>query len=96
MKIAYLPSTKRDLRWFRRYYTRHFPEGQKRARESIYAAEIMLAENPYSGRAMEDSNAREMQIPLTPFSFIYIVQTGRIEIIRLWDCRADRSHLETR
>ncbi|WP_284310548.1 type II toxin-antitoxin system RelE/ParE family toxin [Labrys miyagiensis] len=96
MRIIYLPSTKADLRWFRQYYTRHFPEGQKRAREHYYAAVIMLSENPYSGKAIEMGEARELAIPRTPFSLVYAIRNGQIEIIRLWDGRADRSFLDIR
>jgi toxin ParE1/3/4 len=94
MQIVYLPSTKPDLRWYRQYYTRTFPEGQRRAREHFYAAEIMLSENPYSGRAMEGSEVRELPIPRTPFSLVYAIRNSRIEVIRLWDGRADRTFLD--
>jgi len=94
MKIVYLPSARDDLAWMRSYYTRVFPEGSARAREHFRAAQRMLAANPDIGRATDVATVRELQIARTPFSIIYRLRNERIEILRVWDGRADRSAID--
>jgi len=94
MKLVYLPAAIADIAWMRRYYARIFPEGQKRAREHFRAAERLLSENPRIGRVIDKPNVRELVVARTPFSFIYRVNLGRIEVLRVWDNRAGRALLD--
>jgi len=93
MKIVYLAATKADIAWMRNYYASVFPEGRQRARQHFKAAEALLLENPFIGRMTTVHAVRELVIPRTPFSFIYRVQQEQIEVLRLWDGRADRNAL---
>ncbi|MDQ0396358.1 type II toxin-antitoxin system RelE/ParE family toxin [Labrys monachus] len=90
MKIVYLAGTTADIAWMRNYYAHVFPEGRKRAREHFKAAEALLSETPLIGRTTAVPEVRELVIPRTPFSFLYRVRPERIEILRIWDGRADR------
>ena len=94
MRIVYLPAARDDLTWLRRYYTRIFPDGARRAFSNLLAAESMLSEHPAIGRATEYPGVRELLIRGTPFSIIYRVTADEIRILRIWDGRADRRHLD--
>lgn len=94
MKLVFLPSTRADLAWMRSYYTRVFPEGARRAAVQYARTRNLLRRNPLIGHVVEDiEDIREYSIPRMPFSFIYRVVDDRIEILRVWDQRGDRSRL---
>lgn len=94
MKLVFLPSTRPDLLWMRTYYTQIFPDGAKRAAEHYGRACRVIRDNPSIGHPVEDmAEIREFSIPRTPFSFIYRVVEDRIEVLRVWDQRGDRSRL---
>ena len=88
MRIVFLPSTTRDLSWYRYYYRAVFPEGDANARRQFQATQKLLAANPYVGHPSDDrKDVRELTIPRTPFLLIYRVTETQIEILRLWDTR---------
>lgn len=88
MKIVFLPSTVRDIQWFRHYYQTVFPEGSAKARAQLRAIQTVLAANPYAGHPGDTGlEVRELSIPRTPFTLIYRVTADRIEVLRLWDTR---------
>jgi toxin ParE1/3/4 len=89
MRIAFLGSTKSDLRWFRRYYEEVFPQGAARARAHYRLAKRLLRDNPQSGRPTGQPGMRELLIARTPFSFVYRLKAGTIEIVRVLDLRGD-------
>lgn len=92
MKLVFLPSTRSDLLWMRVYYSRIFPEGARRAADQYRRVSSILRDNPLVGRPVEElEGVREFSIPRTPFSFIYRVVDDRIEVLRVWDQRGDRS-----
>ena len=94
MKLVFLPSTRADLAWMRNDYTRVFPEGARRAAAQYVRTRNLLHQNPLIGHVVEDiEGIREYSIPRMPFSFIYRVVEDRIEILRVWDQRGDRSRL---
>lgn len=94
MKLVFLPSTRSDLAWMRTYYTQVFPDGAKRAAEQYHRASGIARDNPLVGHPVEDiGDIREFSIPRTPFSLIYRVVEDRIEVLRVWDQRGDRSRL---
>jgi plasmid stabilization system protein ParE len=89
MKIAYLALAKSDLRWFKIYYMRVFPDGKKTAEAHFMQAQIALKANPFIGHPSERlSGVREFHIPKTPFTFIYWLSDDVIEILRVLDNRA--------
>ena len=94
MKLVFLPSTRADLAWMRAYYTRVFPDGSRRAAEQYRRACAIVRDHPSVGHAVDDiPDVRELSIPGTPFSFIYRLMEDRIEVLRVWDQRGDRSRL---
>ena len=94
MKLVFLPSTLSDLAWMRSYYMQVFPDGARRAAEQYRRASRIVRDNPRAGHPVEDiPNVREFSIPCTPFSFIYRLADDRIEVLRVWDQRGDRSRL---
>ena len=93
MRPVYLRSTERDFAWLQAHYSRVFPEGDKRAREQLRAVARLLCDNPLIGKPGVAPDVRELVIPRTPFSLIYRVSEDRIEVLRIWDDRADRSGL---
>lgn len=94
MKIVYLPRTREDAQWLRRYYGAVFPAGAASARAHLRAAERLVTENPFIGRPTGVQDARELPIGRTPFSLIYRVSADRLEVLRIWDGRADRAALD--
>ena len=94
MNLVFLPSTLSDLSWMRTYYTSVFPPGAKRAAEHFRMTCSVIRENPLVGHPVEDMpGVREFAIQRTPFSVIYRVIDNRIEVLRIWDQRGDRSRL---
>lgn len=93
MQLVYLPSTVEDFEWFKRYYSEVFPQGLASAQKQFFAIETLLKENPNIGRKTDFKSVRELGITRTPFSIIYRVKTNRIEVLRIWDNRRDRSNL---
>ena len=94
MKLVFLPSTRSDLLWMRTYYSRVSPEGARRAADQYRRVSSILRDNPLVGRPVEElEGVREFSIPRTPFSVIYRVVDDRIEVLRVWDQRGDRSRL---
>ena len=88
MKIVFLASTVRDLKWFRHYYRAVFAEGSEKAGAHFRAALATLSANPHAGRRSEpEMEVRELSIPRTPFIIIYRVTPLQIEVLRLWDTR---------
>ena len=92
MKLVFLPSTRPDLLWMRTYCSHIFPDGARRAAEQYLRASGVIRDNPLVGHPVEGmAGVREFPIPRTPFSFIYRVGDDRIEVLRVWDQRRDRS-----
>lgn len=91
MRIVYLESAKDDFLWMRQYYEFVFPEGRSRAQQQFHAVENLLLANPFIGHETHQKNVREFTLSKTPFSFIYRAHPERIEVLRVWDERQDRS-----
>ncbi|MFI0848788.1 type II toxin-antitoxin system RelE/ParE family toxin [Mesorhizobium sp. IMUNJ 23232] len=90
MRILFLAQAKRDLRWFKRYYTDTFPEGSRKADAQFVRAQRLLLTNPHIGHPSEKvDGARELHLQRTPFTFIYRPFSDRIEILRVIDERSD-------
>jgi plasmid stabilization system protein ParE len=94
VKIVFLPSADTGVRWFTRYYRTAFPEGGRSAQAQMARTLAVLADNPCIGYPYLDKGLREYSIRRTPFSLLYRIAEDRIEILRLWDKRAnpDRLH----
>ena len=90
MKIVFLRSCARDADWFLDYYRDVFPAGSSGAKVNYLRAKVALRYNPFIGHPLEEAGLREYSIARTPFSFIYRVSSNTIEIVRVWDQRADR------
>ncbi|MBS3651232.1 type II toxin-antitoxin system RelE/ParE family toxin [Pseudaminobacter sp. 19-2017] len=88
MRVIFLASSDEDVRWFTRYYRTTFPEGRSQAR-----ALAAMEANPFIGHPVSDREEREFSIPRTPFSLIYRIADDCIEILRLWDGRANPGRL---
>ena len=91
MKIVYLASARDDLVWMRRYYVEVFPEGTSKAKNQFRATESLLGLNPEIGHPTEWDSVREFSMPNIPFSVIYRIRKGRIEVLRIWDERRSRN-----
>ena len=80
-----------DLKWFRRYYTSVFLDGEKQAKHHYLQSCRTLLEHPLIGHSVApDTPVRELSIPRTPFSFVYYTKVDEIIIIRVLDARAER------
>jgi len=94
MRLVFLASTGPDLAWFRTYYCTVFTEGAAAAHRHFAKAIDNLADSPYIGRSIGLEDIRKLSVPKTPFAVFYQVVEDRIEIIRIWDQRADPELLE--
>jgi plasmid stabilization system protein ParE len=90
MRVVYVRSTTPDLKWYRLYYVKAFPQGHKNALWQLKATEAVLSENPWIGRLYEGNEIRILNLPRTPFAFLYRVKQDQIEVIRVINQRADR------
>jgi plasmid stabilization system protein ParE len=88
MRFAYLESAKRDLVWFRKYYSSVFPEGRGNARRQYRLMKLVLTENPRAGHPVGERDSRLYVITRTPFSVIYRLRPGRIEVLAIHDGRS--------
>ena len=89
MNIVFLASTRADLRWFKRYYSRVFPEGRSNADRQFKAFLDLLKANPGIGHPYEaESGVREYSLPRVPFTVLYRVKSDRIEVLRVYDQRS--------
>ena len=93
MRLVYLESTRLDLVWFRTYYRSVFQEGAAQAGARYVKAIDNLRANPYIGPPIGQDGLRKLVIPKTPFVVFYRVSDDRIEIVRIWDQRADPEEL---
>jgi plasmid stabilization system protein ParE len=93
MKLVYLETSKPDLDWYRLYYRSIFAAGARKASKQYLRAVSNLLDNPRLGRPIDAHGVREYSIPRIPFSIIYRISDGRIEVLRIWDQRADRKTL---
>jgi len=94
MEIVYLSAALKDLEWMRVYYTRRFREGGLSARNNFLATEKLILEYPEIGHLTDFKDVREITILKTPFSIIYRVTPTQIEVLRVWDGRADPGNLD--
>jgi len=88
---VYLATALEDMPWVRRYYAEVFPEGRGHARTGLLKTEALIAENPFVGPVLrDDPDLREFPVARTPFSFLYRIHDGHIEILRVFDQRSFR------
>ncbi|MCQ0988522.1 type II toxin-antitoxin system RelE/ParE family toxin [Jiella marina] len=90
MKIVFLEQAVADLVWFKRYYQEVFQSGAIGAARHYRRSMDLLAVHPMAGREVE-GGVREWPIRRTPFCVIYRLKSERIEVLRIWDKRADNS-----
>ena len=91
MEAVYLATALEDMQWVRRFYAEVFPERRGHARACLLKTEALIAENPFVDHALgDDADIREFPVARTPFSFLYRVHDGRIEILRVFDQRSFR------
>ena len=91
MKIIFRKSCEADLNWYRDYYSQVFPQGQNKAALHFNSTYEALLRHPFIGHAVEGHpHIRELQMPHTPFAFIYTVDGDEILVLRVLDGRAQR------
>lgn len=88
MKVVFLKSATPGLRWFHHYHARVFPEGRKKANEHFVKMQKNLVAAPFAGSPVGSAGSRNCSIPRTPFSVIYRVVPGAVEILHVIDQRA--------
>jgi plasmid stabilization system protein ParE len=93
MRLVYLASANDDLAWFQEYYGSVFQAGSERATRRYVRAVATLCEHPYIGRPVGETGLRAYSIPRLPFAIIYRVTRDHIEVVRVWDQRADPAKL---
>jgi hypothetical protein len=76
--------------WFRHYYRSIFTAGNKNAGARLKEAKQLLKAYPHVGHPLDTADLRELQISKTPFAMIYRIRADEIQIVRLWDQRAER------
>ena len=85
MKIFFLETAMYDLRWFKQYYTRVFPEGRSNTNQQYRAFLQILKANPGIGHPDEwELGLMEYHILRTPFTVLYRVKSEHVEILRLY------------
>ena len=91
MKIIFRKSCEGDLKWYRSYYSSVFPQGGAKAKQHFNATYQALLNHPFIGHPLEGHpHIRELQMPNTPFAFIYVVSGEEILVLRVLDGRAQR------
>lgn len=90
MRIVFLESAQRDMGWFRQYYRVVFAAGKTNAKSHLKEARELLRAYPHVGKPSDTADLRELQILKTPFALVYRIRGEEIQIVRLWDQRAER------
>ena len=91
MKIIFRKSCEADLNWYRRYYSSVFPQGSNKAKLHFAATYQALLSHPFIGHPVDGhAHIRELQMPGTPFSLVYVVSDEEILVLRVLDGRAQR------
>lgn len=91
MKIIFRKSCEADLNWFRKYYSNVFAQGDTKAKLHFNATYQALLSHPFIGHPIEGHPLiRELQMPNTPFAFVYVVIGEEILVLRVLDGRAQR------
>ena len=93
MRLIYLASANDDLAWFQEYYGSIFHAGSAHATGQYVRAVATLSDHPYIGRPVGETGLRSYSIPRLPFALIYRVTKDHMEVIRVWDQRADPAKL---
>jgi tryptophan synthase alpha chain len=93
MRLVYLASANDDLAWFQEYYGCIFHTGSEHATRQYVKAVATLSNHPYIGRSVGETGLRSYSIPRLPFAIIYRVTKDHIEVVRVWDQRADPAKL---
>lgn len=93
MRLVYLASANDDLAWFQEYYSGIFHAGSEHATKQYVRAVTTLSDHPYIGKPVDETGLRSYSIPRLPFAIIYRVTQDHIEIVRVWDQRADPAKL---
>jgi hypothetical protein len=88
MRFTYLASAEKDLIWFRKYYSSVFPEGRGNAQRQYRLMKLVLTENPRAGHPVGSRDSRLYVISRTPFSVVYRLRPGRIEVLSIHDNRS--------
>ncbi len=96
MKITLSDQAKQDMKWWRSYYKKTFPQGKANAAAHLSKAVELLQLNPLMGRAVEGHNLRRYPIHRTPFAFIYRATDNEIQIARVWDGRKDPQKMQVK
>ena len=91
MKIVVLAEAQQDIKWWRFYYRRVFPEGKNKASKHFDRCIRLLSENPYAGKAIEGTRLRQFPILRTPFILVYRIDSDELKIARVWDTRQEPS-----
>ncbi|MBX3570702.1 MAG: type II toxin-antitoxin system RelE/ParE family toxin [Rhizobiaceae bacterium] len=89
MRVVFLPQTDEDVRWFKRYYRRIFPEGSRQANAQMARTLTLLMEQPRLGHPAPEPGQLRLAIVGTPFLLTYRLNEDRIEILRVSDGRAN-------
>lgn len=92
MRIVTLKTAQLDAVWFREYYNSVFPAGSAKAALHFRETKSLLKSYPQIGYPSETAGLRELQILKTPFVIVYRIRADEIQIVRLWDQRAERPH----
>jgi toxin ParE1/3/4 len=90
VRIVFLKSAQHDLGWFRQYYRVVFAAGNKNAGAHFKEAKVLLRAYPHVGHPSDTADLRELQVLKTPFALIYRIRGDEIQIVRLWNQRAER------
>ena len=91
MKIIFRKSCEADLLWFRRYYATVLPQGFSKAKAQFAATYQALPAHPFIGHPVVGHlHIRELQMPNTPFAFVYVVGAEEILVLRILDRRAQQ------
>ncbi len=85
MNIIWSPEAIQDLISLRAYIAEESPAGARRVILHILQnVERLLPDNPHMGRPGRVPGTRELVIPRTPYIVPYRLQSGSIQILRVY------------
>jgi plasmid stabilization system protein ParE len=93
MKLSFRATALQDLKWFELYHSERVSGGRKNAARQLRSTLKLLKTNAFAGKPVGVADARSFPVRKTPFVLHYLVVDDTIEILRVWDSRADPEKL---
>jgi plasmid stabilization system protein ParE len=93
MKLSFRATALQDLKWFEYYHANRVSSGRKKAERNLGKTIDLFLANPFLGKPLGVVGARSFPVLRTAFVLHYVIVGDTLEVVRVWDSRADPEKL---